>query len=42
MTISKALKKTISGKESGTWRNVGPSALNFEEIMSRNEVRCNT
>ena len=33
-TIPRVLKKTTSRKESGTWKNVGPNALNLEEIMS--------
>ena len=41
-TILKGLKKTTLGKESRTWRNVKPSALNFEEIISKNTVRYKT
>ena len=33
--ISRALKKTTSGKESRIWENVEPNALNFEEIVSK-------
>lgn len=37
--ISRALKKTISGKELGTWRNIGLSVLNLEEIILKNKAR---
>ena len=39
--ISRALKKITLRKELGTWRNVGPSALNFDGIMSKNNTEKN-
>lgn len=42
MTILKALKETTSRKESGAWRNVGSSTLNFAVIMLKNKVRHKT
>ena len=41
-TIFGTLKEIILGKASGTWRCIGPSALNFEKIMSKNKARYKT